>query len=122
MKLGSYTPDRVRVAQARMDKGLKQAEAADALHVNRVTLNKIENGRANVSLGLLERMTGLYGCSREFLLGEPEQVDAIESGREALANALAQISAGFETLNDLVETLNGRAREAATPERVKAGR
>lgn len=110
----SYFVDPVRVAQARTAAGFDvQAAAADALGVNRVTLNKIENGRANVSLELLERMTALYGRSREFLLGEPERVDAIEAGRETLAIALAKISDGFEALNDLVETLHERAREAA---------
>jgi transcriptional regulator with XRE-family HTH domain len=122
MKPGSYTPDPVRVAQARMDKGLKQAEAADALHVNRVTLNKIENGRANVSLELLERMTNLYDRTREHLLGEPEHVDPIELNREQLASALSKINAGFEDLTNLVETLNDAAREAAgkTPALVEA--
>src|SRR4051812_5811641 len=113
MKPGSYTPDPVRVAQARMDKGLKQAAAADALHVNRVTLNKIENGRANVSLELLERMTKLYDRSREWLLGEPEQVDPLELGRERLASALSKINDGFEDLTNLVDTLNGAAKQAA---------
>lgn len=120
MKRPSYTVDPVRAAQARMDKGFKQAEAADALMVNRVTLNKIENGRANVSLDLLERMTLLYDRSREWLLGEPETVDAIEAGREKLATALAKINDGFEDLHDLVSTLNERARDASAP-LVKAG-
>lgn len=114
MSRQSYFVEPARAAQARMAAGFPvQADAADALRVNRVTLNKIENGRANVSLELLERMTSLYGKSREWLLGEPEQVDAIELGRERLATALAKINAGFEDLTDLVDTLNREAREAA---------
>lgn len=109
----SYTIDGARAGQARTALSMTQADMADALGVNRVTMNKVENGRANVSLEFLERLSELTGRSREWLLGEPEQVDAIELGREQLAAAFAKISAGFETLNDLVATLNDRAREAA---------
>jgi transcriptional regulator with XRE-family HTH domain len=107
------TPDPLR-RSGRAGLGLKQAEAADALGVNRVTLNKIENGRANVSLELLEAMAEMYGCSREYLLGQPEEVDAIELGRERLAVALAKINDGFEDLTSLVDTLNAQARDAVS--------
>lgn len=105
----AYTVDPVRAAQARAAKSLTQADAADLLRVNRVTLNKIENGRANVSLELLERMTELYDRSRDWLLGNDEALDPIEAGRKRIAAALEQISAGFEDLN---EVLGDRVREA----------
>jgi transcriptional regulator with XRE-family HTH domain len=105
-----YTIDGVRAAQARVACGLAtQEQAAAELHVNRITLNRIENGHAKVSLELLERMAGRYGRSREWLQGEPEHVDELELGRARLAVALAKISEGFE---ELTGVLNDRAREA----------
>lgn len=109
MSRSGHTVDPVRVAKARIATGLKQAEAADALGVNRVTLNKIENGRAKVSLDLLERMTALYGRSREHLSGEDEEPDPVEAASLKVAAALSKISEGFDDLN---EVLTGRVREA----------
>jgi transcriptional regulator with XRE-family HTH domain len=108
-----YTVDQVRVAQARVSSNLSQGEAADALNVNRVTLNKIENGRANVSLDLLERMSVLYGCSREWLQGEPEKLDEVELGRERFSNALATMAEGMEQLIAALDPLLRLADRAA---------
>lgn len=106
----SYRVESARAGQARQNKGLTQAAAAEDLSINRVTLNKIENGHANVSLELLERMARLYACSREWLIGEPEAVDEVEIDRERIANALSSIRDGFEALDAV---LAGRLREAA---------
>ena len=107
--------DHVRAGQARAalrdDRGrpLSQAAAARKLDVHPVTLNKIENGKANVSLELLERMSRLYGRSREWLCGENEPADPVEAAREDIAEALGDIGTGLGKLADLVETLNGAA-------------
>jgi len=109
----TYTPDKTRVAQARLAAGFAvQADAAQSLGVNRVTLNKIENGRANLSLDLLERMADLYGCSRGFLLGLDDQVDPVLVNRDRIAKALAKIAEGFEEL-ELVDVLNAQAHAHA---------
>lgn len=102
--MSGYRVDPVRAAQARLDKKgtdgrpLKQAAAAKLLGIHPVTLNRIENGKARVSLELLERMVKLYGQTRAWLLREPETVDAVEASRERIANALCQIGIGFEEL------------------------
>lgn len=103
-----YTIDGARAGQARSACGLTQEQAAKDLGVHRITVTKIENGSAKVSLDLLERMSGRYGRSREWLLGEPESVDELELGRERIALALAKIGEGFE---ELTSVLNARARE-----------
>jgi transcriptional regulator with XRE-family HTH domain len=109
MSRTSFDVDPTRAAQARISAGLTQALAADELEINRVTMNKIENGKARVSLDLLERMAQRYGRSRAWLIGEPEAEDEIEASRERIANALSLISQGFE---ELVPVLNDRVREA----------
>jgi transcriptional regulator with XRE-family HTH domain len=108
----SYTVDPVRAAQARIEKRLSQVSAASALGVNRVTLNKIENGKANVSLDLLERMAGEYGRSRDWLLGK-DDVDPVAANRDRISKALQKIAEGFEEL-DLVNVLNAQASLAAS--------
>lgn len=109
----SYAIDAARAGQARTAAGLTQEDAAAKLGINRITLNKIENGRTNVSLDLLERIASFYGRSREWMLGEPETIDEIELGRERLAVALTKISEGFE---ELTIVLNQRVRDAQVPE------
>lgn len=111
MKRQSYTVDPHRAAQARLAVGLTQAEAADDLGVNRVTLNKIENGKANASLDLIERMAARYTRSREWLLGQ-DHADPVLVNRDRIARALGKIAEGFEELG-LVEVLNGQAHLAA---------
>lgn len=95
-----------------MAMGLTQAEAAGTLGVNRVTLNKIENGRSNLSLDLLERMAARYGCSREHLLGL-DDTDPVRANRDRIAKALQKIAEGFEEL-ELTDVLNNRARDAGS--------
>lgn len=113
------TVDPVRAGQAReafRDKAgarLSQVAAARRLGVHPVTLNKIENGKANCSLELLERMSKLYGRTREWLCGENDPVDEVEAAREKFALALSSIGEGFEQLTELVDVLNQRAAGAA---------
>lgn len=113
--MDGYLVDHVRVAQARQalrganGKPLTQRLAAERLDVHPVTLNRIENGKARVSLELLERMATLYGCTREHLLGASEQVDPIAAARNQVADALEKIGGGFEELADVVEVLQAQA-------------
>ena len=109
--MDGYSIDHLRAGQARaalrdQGKPLAQAAAARKLGVHPVTLNKIENGKANVSLELLERMARLYGVSREWLCGQDAPTDPVEAAREEIAEALGDIGTGLNKIADLVETLN----------------
>lgn len=122
----SYQLDGLRVAQARQalqgrdGKALTQGELAERAEIHRVTMTRIENGDAKVSLELLERLSGLLDKSRPYLLGEPEQIDPLEEARGRIGQALAKVATGMDELADVVETLNQRAAEAAAPVTVKA--
>lgn len=72
-----------------------QAAAARALSIHPVTLNRIENGKARASLEVIERMCELYDVSREYLLGQPEEIDPVEAVKEEMSEALADIARGF---------------------------
>ncbi len=117
MLMKSYTVNGARVGQARQalrnDEGrpMKQVEAADALGIHVVTLNRIENGKAPVSLDLLERLAAFTGRSKEWLLGEAELLDPVLANRERISKALGKIAEGFEELG-LVDVLNNQARLA----------
>jgi len=106
-----------RVAQARAaltderGKPMSQAEFARVLGIHGVTLNRIENGKANVSLDLLERIAEKTGRSRAWLMGEPEPDDEFAQRSAQLAEAMAQIASGFELMNDLML----RLAEASAP-------
>lgn len=121
-----YRVDGVRAAQARMaltggdGRSLGQAAAArELLGINPVTLNRVENGKANVSLDLLERMAALYGVSKAWLLGEPDEIDAIEAAQDALAASTKALNENLQRAGDLVKALDRRLRETidreATP-------
>lgn len=64
----------VRIARARlrMPGSPNQAEFAKSLGIHWVTQSNIENGKAKVSLELLERIAAATGTSREYLIGSDE--------------------------------------------------
>jgi transcriptional regulator with XRE-family HTH domain len=125
----SYLLSGERVAKARLaitdERGrpISQQELANRADLNRVTVAKIEGNKQRVSLEVLERLTVALGRSREYLLGEPEQVDEFEIARARLARATTMIVDGFEEAG-LVLDLVKRVREAGVladrQERVEA--
>lgn len=120
--------DPLRAAQARLaveedGKPLTQVAAARKLGVHQITLNRVENGKSPGSVDLLDRMVELYGVSREWLLGEPDEIDAVELARERMANAMSKIGDGFEDFAAAVALLEERARTAGAdrqPDEVSA--
>lgn len=111
----SYPIDGARVGQARLALGLTQTELADRIGVHRVTMTKIEGG-APVSLETLEALSVELVRSREWLCGEPDQVDEFDLARERIANAMSKIADGFEDFQEAVIVLEERARHAGAVE------
>ena len=58
----------LRVAELRAAKGLSQRKLALVLEMDRVTLNRIEAGKANPTIGTLERIAGGLEVNVEELL------------------------------------------------------
>ena len=58
----------VRIAQLRAEKGMSQRQFALVLELDRVTLNHIESGQGNPTLGTLERIADGLGISLPELL------------------------------------------------------
>lgn len=118
MSRQSYEIDGLRVATARQaitgqnGKPMTQAELAARADVHRVTITKIENGDANVSLDLLERLAGILDCTREHLLGAAEPIDPVEASRAKLADGLEEVADGFEKLSEVVDELTHEAQLA----------
>lgn len=48
---------------ARVNAGLKQAEAAKALNISKNTLSNYENGKTVPDIEMAKQMSELYGCS-----------------------------------------------------------
>lgn len=112
----SYCIDPSRAGQARTKAGLTQQQVADQLGCSRITINKIENGRANVSLSLVEGMANLYAVTREWLLGE---LDPAAAHHKKIVTALGKLEEGLGDIVDIVEELNAEAAAAAAAHRAK---
>lgn len=84
------TVNGLRIAQARLSLPDKpsQAEFAKRLDIHWVTQSNIENGKAKVSLELLEKIASETGVSREHLLAldadEDEESRAMPDHREVM--------------------------------------
>lgn len=66
---------------------ITQAEMASRLGIHWVTQSNIENGKALVSLELVERIAEVTGASRSELLGEPEDAEAALLSRPGISGA-----------------------------------
>jgi len=105
--------DGVRLGRRRTELALTQQLLADKAHIHRTTLAKIEGGSRSVSLQIVERLAAVLGCSREWLLGEPEQADEFDLARDRIASAMTKMADGFEDFTAAVEALEQRARDVA---------
>ena len=54
-----------RISELRRERGLSQAELADAVDVTRQTIISLENGRYNASLLLAHRIAEFFGTTIE---------------------------------------------------------
>lgn len=54
-----------RIAQLRKDRGLSQAQLAEALEITRQTVISLEGGRYNASLPLAHRIAVYFGLTIE---------------------------------------------------------
>ena len=62
-----------RIAQLRRDRGLSQAQLAEALEITRQTVISLEGGRYNASLPLAHRIAVYFGLTiEEIFLFEEE--------------------------------------------------
>ena len=59
----------LRIASLRAEKGMSQRQFALVLEIDRVTLNRIESGKGNPTLGTLERIAEGLDLTLEELLG-----------------------------------------------------
>lgn len=119
MKAG-YEVDGLRVAQARhailssRGKPLTQAELAASVGVHHLTVNRIENGHARVSLETLERLTTVLNVTRDHLLGTESSVEAATriQQEKLIREALAPLEAAlFEVVTQIRARSEAEARE-----------
>lgn len=53
----------LRIAQLRKEKNLSQQKLADEADIERTFLTHIENGRKNISVGTIQKITNALGVS-----------------------------------------------------------
>ncbi len=66
-----------RLRSSRLESGMSQAEAADAVGISRVAVAEIEAGRRKVSSIELNEFAQAYGRPIEFLLGTKPGANAV---------------------------------------------
>jgi len=112
MKTG-IAVDGLKVAKARAalphvdGREVSQVRFAEMLGVHAVTMNRIESGKARVSLELLERIAAATGKPRDSFRADAPDIET--DLRAALVAALARVG---EELADLVESVVGPERVA----------
>ena len=62
----------IRLKQLRQESKITQEQLAEYLDVDQSLITKLENGTRNLSVGLIEKICSLFGCSERYLLGEDD--------------------------------------------------
>ena len=61
-----------RLKNLRELNGFSQSQVSDYLEIDQSYLSKIENGERKLTLSLINKLSNLYNCSHEYLLGEDD--------------------------------------------------
>ena len=61
-----------RIKKLRLEESLSQKELADAIGVERTVITKFESGARGVNMNAARKLSDYFGCSIEYLLGQPE--------------------------------------------------
>ena len=51
---------------------ITQEQLAEYLNVDQSMITKLENGTRSLSVGMIEKICNLFGCSERYLLGEDD--------------------------------------------------
>lgn len=62
----------IRLKQLRKESKITQEQLAEYLNVDQSMITKLENGTRSLSVGLIEKICSLFGCSEGYLLGEDD--------------------------------------------------
>ena len=68
----------IRLLELRNEKGLSQREMAKEMFVSQGTYNNWENGKTQPSIEQLKRLSGLFGVSVDYLIGNTDEYGAVE--------------------------------------------
>ncbi|OWT32825.1 transcriptional regulator [Methanobrevibacter sp. 87.7] len=101
-----------RIKKLRLSQNINQSSVADYLGVNQSTVAKAESGDRSLNLNSLIKLSTLFGCSRDYLLGMTDEYDPLNfafrsknvdvKDLEAIA-AINKIVLNIDFLNDLKE-------------------
>ena len=77
-----------RLTEARVEKGIKQKDAAEALGLSQALLSHYENGIRECGLDFLGRAADYYGVSVDYLLGLTDVKEAVLDGDDEVGERL----------------------------------
>lgn len=101
-----------KLQQLRSYSGLTQKQLAQYLGVDQSLIAKYENGTRTMSLGIIEKICNLFGCSEEYLFGETNDYSPLNFAFRAgdiqtedlnCIAAINKIVANLKFMNQLLE-------------------
>lgn len=64
-----------RLKNLRIKNGYTQKQVSDYLGIDQSNLSKIERGERNFSITLFEKLSFLYNCSHEYVMGDSDDYE-----------------------------------------------
>lgn len=103
-----------RIRDARKTKGLTQEQLADAIHISESYMTLIEQGKRNMSIDILEKLSRRLGVSADYLLngdkGKRDETLFLDWLRLIEGRSEAEVLAAHEALRNFFDCLD-RVRE-----------
>ena len=69
-----------RIRELRKSRSLSQSELAEALGLDHSTIAKYELGNRSVNIDTMRKMCDYFGCSMDYLMGQPETAASDDEG------------------------------------------
>ena len=69
-----------RIRELRKSRGISQSELAQAVGLNHSTIAKYELGNRSVNIDTIRKMCDYFGCSMDYLMGQPERAASDDEG------------------------------------------
>lgn len=104
---------------ARLNRGLSQSQVAGYLGIDQTLLSKIEGGTRSISIAMLKKLSSLYFCTLDQLLGEVPLPSNTVSFRSKNLNendiqGLAEIGRIVSNLEEMTALVNRFNQEERT--------
>lgn len=90
----------LKIRELRVEKGMLQSELAEKLNKSAVCLGDWERGRCEPSIEDLIKLSAIFGCTVDYLIGNENDFGAITTTSPTLTKTQSELLSVFNLLSE----------------------